>query len=396
MEKILRVLVIDDAHFVRDLIKRAMVKKPDDEFTYEVIKESETGKEGIIDYFKMKPDFIVLDLSLPDMDGFDAMKQILSKEPNAKIIAMSDDYSDSMKEKALANGATYYVPKPFQNAFLWNGVDAIVKQLREEGFQFPYESSEEGLNSEIVREEVKEDSKRTVAKQENVVIITSSDEEDELFTDIAHSKKVAYESVVVLEEDEFPLEKGEQTILHTSEVVEKRDTVETVVSDILTKDDTDIIESDSIIVFNEHEKNKNESELKKDEHIIKQYKNISSNNIDDNTYDMEIIKKSDAVKVDFKDEKLNPSEDGQTLVEPIVELKSDKDSYNEPIKDKDSSSKPFSIRPPRDNALKKMYEEQYQNYPSYYEAEDVERKTEEIGKNKEGLFSSLKKIFMKS
>ncbi|MED2496238.1 response regulator, partial [Bacillus thuringiensis] len=182
MEKVLRVLVIDDAHFVRELIKRAMEKKPDDEFMYEVVKESETGKEGIIDYFKMKPDFIVLDLSLPDMDGFDAMKQILSKEPNAKIIAMSEDYSDSMKEKALANGATYYVPKPFQNAFLWKGVDVIIERLREEGYQFPYESSEEELNSEVIWEEVSEsdESQNNEAKEGVVVISSSDDEEDEL------------------------------------------------------------------------------------------------------------------------------------------------------------------------------------------------------------------------
>ncbi|WP_260857512.1 response regulator [Bacillus thuringiensis] len=397
MEKVLRVLVIDDAHFVRDLIKRAMVKKPDDEFTYEVIKESETGKEGIIDYFKLKPDFIVLDLSLPDMDGFDAMKQILSKEPNAKIIAMSDDYSDSMKEKALANGATHYVPKPFQNAFLWKGVDTIVKQLREEGFQFPYESSEKGLNSEIVWEEVKEEVKRNVAKKENVVVITSSDEdeEDELFADISPSKKMEHKSVVVLEDDEFLLKKGEHTILHTPEVVENKETVEIVVPDVLTKGDTDLTGDNNIITFHEREKNNDESKLKKDEHIIKHYKNISSDNNEINTYDMENIKKSDAIKVDLEDKKLNPSEGGQTLVEPIVELKSDEGSYNEPTKDNDSSSKPFSIRPPRDSALKKMYEEQYQNYPSYYGAEDVERKTEETGKNKQGLFSSIKKIFKK-
>lgn len=401
MEKVLRVLVIDDAHFVRDLIKRAMVKKPDDEFTYEVIKESETGKEGIIDYFKMKPDFIVLDLSLPDMDGFDAMKQILSKEPNAKIIAMSDDYSDSMKEKALTNGATHYVPKPFQNAFLWNGVDVIVKRLREEGFQFPYESSEKGLNSEVVweevEEEVKEEVKRNFAKKEDVVVIASSDEdeEDELFADISPSKKMEHKSVVVLEDDEFLLEKGEQTILHTPEVVENKKTVEIEVPDILTKDDTNLTSDNDDIVFIEQEKNNDESEIKKDEHVIKHYKNISSDNNNNKTYDMENIKKSNAVKVDLEDKKLNPSEDGRTLVEPIVELKNDKGSYNEPTKDNDSSSKPFSIRPPRDSALKKMYEEQYQNYPSYYEAEDVERKTEETGKNKQGLFSSIKKIFKK-
>ncbi|HHT7008288.1 TPA: response regulator [Bacillus cereus] len=398
MEKVLRVLVIDDAHFVRELIKRAMEKKPDDEFRYEVVKESETGKEGIIDYFKIKPDFVVLDLSLPDMDGFDAMKQILSKEPNAKIIAMSEDYSDSMKEKALSNGATHYVPKPFQNAFLWKGVDVIVKQLREEGYQFPYESSEKELYSEVVWEEVNEshESKNNESK-ESVVVISSSeeDEEDELFAEVRASRKTEQKPIVILDSEELEENEEKESSFQVPVVIKEDDTEEIINLEIMTKDDNDMQEKENdMFIIEKDEKNNNEK-IKKDEHIIKQNKNIISNNVTDKTYDIEKMETSDVNEVNLEGIEESPFKGGQTPLEPVNELISEKSSYNELTKDNGSSSVVHSIRPPRDKVLKQMYEEQYRNYPKFYDAEDVEKPEENADKNKTGLFSSLRKIFSK-
>ncbi|MED0951211.1 response regulator [Bacillus mobilis] len=396
MEKVLRVLVIDDAHFVRELIKRAMEKKPDDEFIYEVVKESETGKEGIIDYFKMKPDFVVLDLSLPDMDGFDAMKQILSKEPNAKIIAMSEDYSDSIKEKALANGATHYVPKPFQNAFLWNGVDVIVKQLREEGYQFPYESSEKELYSEVVWEEVSEshESKNNESK-ESVIVISSSeeDEEDELFA--ITPQKTEQKPVVILENAEFEVVKESESLFQVPKIIEESDNEETINLEIMTKDDNDIQKEENDMFIIKEDKIINDEKIKKDEHIIKHNKNIIGNNVADKTYDIGKIETSDVDEVNLEGKEESPSEEGQAPLEPVNELISEESSYNELTKDNGSPPVVHSIRPPRDKVLKQMYEEQYRTYPKFYDAEDVKNPEENADKNKTGLFSSLRKIFQK-
>lgn len=395
MEKVLRVLVIDDAHFVRELIRRAMEKKPDDEFMYEVVKESETGKEGIIDYFKMKPDFIVLDLSLPDMDGFDAMKQILSKEPNAKIIAMSEDYSDSMKEKALANGATYYVPKPFQNAFLWKGVDVIIERLREEGYQFPYESSEEELNSEVIWEEVSEsdESQNNEAKEGVVVISSSDDEEDELFA--ITPQKTEQKTVVILENEEFEEVKESESLFQVPRIIEESDNEETINLEIMTKDDNDIQKEENDMSIIKEYKIINDEKIKKDEHIIKHDKNIIGNNVADKTYYIEKIETSDVDEVNLEGKEVSPSEGGQTPLEPVNELISEESSYNGLTKDNGSHPVVHSIRPPRDKVLKQMYEEQYRNYPKFYDAEDVEKPEENADKNKTGLFSSLRKIFQK-
>ncbi|WP_333728640.1 response regulator [Bacillus paranthracis] len=395
MEKVLRVLVIDDAHFVRELIKRAMEKKPDDEFMYEVVKESETGKEGIIDYFKIKPDFVVLDLSLPDMDGFDAMKQILSKEPNAKIIAMSEDYSDSMKEKALANGATYYVPKPFQNAFLWKGVDVIIERLRKEGYQFPYESSEEELNSEVIWEEVSgsDESQNNEAKEGVVVISSSDDEEDELFA--ITPQKTEQKPVVILENEEFEEVKESESLFQVPRIIEESDNEETINLEIMTKDDNDIQKEENDMFIIKEDKIINDEKIKKYEHIIKHNKNIIGNNVDDKTYDIEKIETYDVDEVNLEGREESPSEEGQTPLEPVNELISEESSYNGLTKDNGSTSVVHSIRPPRDKVLKQMYEEQYRTYPKFYDAEDVKNPEENADKNKTGLFSSLRKIFRK-
>ncbi|MFJ8531228.1 response regulator transcription factor [Bacillus sp. NPDC094106] len=389
MEKVIRILVVDDAHFVRELIKQAIKKKPDDEFEYKIVKEAETGKEAIIDYFKEQPDFIILDLSLPDINGFDVMKQILSKDPNAKIIAMSDNYSDSMREKTIANGATYYVPKPFQNAFLWNGMDAIIERLREEGHQFPYESSEKELFPEVVQNELK--------KSSDVVVMDGEDEEDELFKKISHPTNPTSETVIVLngEKDDVNKEKSETIVISLLDKKEEKDSIESYHDIRSANHDNKIKENQYEIISLEQDKKEYNEEIKKDTHNIKQNKKILSDNDIKDAYYIEDIETPEEEVLNLDEESAKKS---QTPLEPIDELKQKNNSYNEVSNDNgESSQKTFSIRPPRDKALKQMYEEQYQAYPSFYEAGDSqnEKKEEDNKKKKKGLFSSLKKIFKK-
>lgn len=128
-KKIYKVLIIDDAFFIRNLIKRAIVTKPEDDklgYKFDVIGEAINGKEGIIQYFKHKPDIITLDINMPDINGIEVAKQIISKDPNAKIIAISGNLEDSITQEILNAGALEYIQKPFQNAYLWDKLDKVV------------------------------------------------------------------------------------------------------------------------------------------------------------------------------------------------------------------------------------------------------------------------------
>ncbi|PFQ24782.1 hypothetical protein COK33_33545 [Bacillus cereus] len=100
-------------------------------------------------------------------------------------------------------------------------------------------------------------------------------------------------------------------------------------------------------------------------------------------------------EVNLEGKEASPSKGGQAPLEPVNELISEESSYNGLTKDNGSHPVVHSIRPPRDKVLKQMYEEQYRNYPKFYDAEDVEKPEENADKNKTGLFSSLRKIFQK-
>ncbi|PLS19707.1 hypothetical protein CVD28_04655 [Bacillus sp. M6-12] len=117
------VLIIDDAYFMRNLLKKALK-----EAGYEVVGEAKNGKEGIKFYFELKPDIVTMDINMPDISGIEATKQILSKDPNAKIIAVTGNNDDEIKRQILEAGVLEYLQKPFQPAFLWSKLEKMLEE----------------------------------------------------------------------------------------------------------------------------------------------------------------------------------------------------------------------------------------------------------------------------
>lgn len=115
-----KVLIVEDAYFMRNLIKKALK-----EGGYEVIGEAKNGKEGITMFFDLKPDIVTMDINMPIISGIEATKQILSKSPNANIIAVTGNNDDEIKEEILRAGVKGYLQKPFQPAFLWKKLDEL-------------------------------------------------------------------------------------------------------------------------------------------------------------------------------------------------------------------------------------------------------------------------------
>ncbi len=114
------VLIIDDAYSMRSLLKKALK-----EAGYEVVGEAKNGAEGIQMYFDKKPDVTIMDITLPDISGIDAIKRIIEKSPNAMIIAIAGENNESIKKQVTEAGALEYLRKPFQPAFLWAKLDKV-------------------------------------------------------------------------------------------------------------------------------------------------------------------------------------------------------------------------------------------------------------------------------
>ena len=105
----MRVLICDDAMFMRMMLKDILSKNG-----YEVVGEAENGKEAIDKYIELRPDLVLLDITMPEMDGITALKEIKHIDPQAVVVVCSAMGQQNMVIEAIQNGALDFIVKPFQ------------------------------------------------------------------------------------------------------------------------------------------------------------------------------------------------------------------------------------------------------------------------------------------
>ena len=103
------ILVVDDAAFMRMMLKDILTKGG-----HEVIGEAANGIEAIEQYGKLKPDLVTMDITMPEMEGVDALKQIKQNDPKAKVVMCSAMGQQLMVVQAIQAGAKDFIVKPFQ------------------------------------------------------------------------------------------------------------------------------------------------------------------------------------------------------------------------------------------------------------------------------------------
>ncbi|WP_027085908.1 response regulator [Cohnella panacarvi] len=104
-----KVLVVDDAAFMRMMIKDILVKGG-----HEVVGEAENGRVAIQKYQELLPDIVTMDITMPEMEGIEALKEIRKQHPAAKVIMCSAMGQQGMVVQAIQAGAKDFVVKPFQ------------------------------------------------------------------------------------------------------------------------------------------------------------------------------------------------------------------------------------------------------------------------------------------
>jgi two-component system chemotaxis response regulator CheY len=104
------VLLVDDAAFMRMMLKKMLVKEG-----FEVIGEAENGKEAIEAYKELTPDLVILDITMPIMDGIEALKGIKIENPKANVVMCSAMGQQAMVMEAIKNGAKDFIVKPFKS-----------------------------------------------------------------------------------------------------------------------------------------------------------------------------------------------------------------------------------------------------------------------------------------
>lgn len=108
-----RVLIVDDASFMRLAIKSILQKSG-----FEVIGEAENGVAGIKKYQELKPDLVTMDITMPQMTGIDALKEIKKFDPEARVVMVSAMGQEAMVRDAIVNGAKSFIVKPFKEDYV--------------------------------------------------------------------------------------------------------------------------------------------------------------------------------------------------------------------------------------------------------------------------------------
>jgi two-component system chemotaxis response regulator CheY len=103
-----RVLIVDDALFMRTMIRKALTNAG-----HEVVAEGDTGKVVTWLYGKHLPDLVLMDITMPDMDGLAALEALMAEHPEAKVIMCTALGQQSKVREALTLGARDYIVKPF-------------------------------------------------------------------------------------------------------------------------------------------------------------------------------------------------------------------------------------------------------------------------------------------
>lgn len=117
----IRVLVVDDAAFMRMMIKDILSKNG-----YEIVGEAENGAKALEKYQDLTPDLTTMDITMPEMDGITAVKELRKIDPAAKVIMCSAMGQQAMVIEAIQAGARDFIVKPFQPDRVLEAVRKVV------------------------------------------------------------------------------------------------------------------------------------------------------------------------------------------------------------------------------------------------------------------------------
>ena len=104
-----KILLVDDAAFMRKMIRETLSKNG-----YSELFEAVDGADAVEKYDEIKPDMVIMDITMPNMDGLEALKAIRAKDGNALVIMCSAMGQEAMVMDAIKSGAKDFIVKPFK------------------------------------------------------------------------------------------------------------------------------------------------------------------------------------------------------------------------------------------------------------------------------------------
>ncbi|MBT2755900.1 response regulator [Mesobacillus foraminis] len=117
-----RILIVDDAKFMRVTLRNILRQA-----NHEIVGEAENGREAVALYQQLKPDLVTMDITMPEMNGLDAVREIKRNHPQAKIIMCSAMGQQKTIIEAIEAGARDYLVKPFDVSSVVDSVKSVLR-----------------------------------------------------------------------------------------------------------------------------------------------------------------------------------------------------------------------------------------------------------------------------
>ena len=116
-----KIMIVDDAAFMRMMIKKTLTENGYSDFV-----EAQDGAEAVAKYDEEKPDMVFMDITMPNMDGLQALKKIKENNPDARIVMCTAMGQQSMVVEAIKLGAKDFIVKPFKQDRILQTVEKII------------------------------------------------------------------------------------------------------------------------------------------------------------------------------------------------------------------------------------------------------------------------------
>lgn len=108
LDRVKRIMIVDDSLFMRMILKNVI-----EELGYEMAAEAGNGLEALTLYEEVHPDLVTMDITMPEMDGITALRELKSSHPDAKIMMVSAMGQQALLIQAVTMGACDFIVKPF-------------------------------------------------------------------------------------------------------------------------------------------------------------------------------------------------------------------------------------------------------------------------------------------
>ncbi len=160
-------LVVDDTSFMRKMARECLIQHG-----YHVVGEAVNGKEAVEKFKELEPDVVMMDLTMPEMNGVDAIKEILSYDAEAVILVCSASNQKDLIQEALDAGAVGYLMKPFKPDYM----QEIVKRYAEPRLQPPVSEEQEESITDGPEEGIEAVEKQDIIEDQHISIEKGAEE----------------------------------------------------------------------------------------------------------------------------------------------------------------------------------------------------------------------------